>query len=117
MPSEQQSCVDMAEFLAGYDEFGPMSADVHSHVGNCLRCQAELSGFRKLRRSMLGLADVWVAVDPSLEHRILFALDGVDDRADHRLAMATAVTLGGLAAAAGVIVVASRQIRSLRMVV
>jgi len=113
---EQQSCVDAAELLAGYDELDLMPADIHSHVQSCLRCQAELSGFRKLRRSMLGLADAGLAVDPSLEHRILFALDGVDDRADHRLAVATAVTLGGLAAAAGVIVVASRQIRSLRMV-
>jgi len=115
MSFEQRSCSDVADLLAGYDEIDLLPAGMQSHVDMCLRCQAELSGFRRLRRSMLDLAAVGLPVDPTLEHRILFRLDGIDDRSDRRLMKATAVTLGGLAAAAGVLVVASKQIRSLRM--
>jgi len=105
----------VADALAGYDDLDSMPDDVTPHVESCLRCQAELVGFRRLRKSMLDLAEVKVPVDPALQHRIMFALDGVDDRAGRRAMRATAVTLGGLAAAAGVLVVASKQIRSLRM--
>ncbi len=115
MSYDQRVCSDVADVLAGYDELEFLPVGVKPHVESCLRCQAELVGFRRLRKSMLDLADVPVPVDPSLQHRIMFALDGVDHRAERRVIRATAVTLGGLAAAAGVFVVASKQIRSLRM--
>jgi len=105
----------VAGLLAGYDENDSLPAGMKLHLERCLRCQAELAGYRRLRRSMLQLVAVDAPVDSGLEHRILFALDRVDDRSGRRLAKATAVTLGGLAAAAGVFVVASKQIRSLRM--
>lgn len=115
MPFEQRSCAEVTEFLVGYDEIDLCPVGVQSHIDACLRCQAELAGFRRLRRSMLDLAVMPGPVDPALEHRILFGLDAIDDRSEHRLVKATAVTIGGLAAAAGVIAVASKQIRSMRM--
>jgi len=115
MQCEIHDCESVVEVLAGYDEVGVPPGPVRRHLGACLRCQAELSGFRRLRRSMGDLSASPIAVDPSLRHEILFALDRVDDRPGLRLTRATAVAIGGLAAAAGVIVVASRQIRSVRV--
>ncbi len=109
-----QDCRPVTDLLAGYDETEPLPA-VARHIGECLRCQAELSGFRRLRRSLHELGDTPVGVDPSLHHEILFALDRADERSNCRLVKAAAATLGGLVAAAGVIVVASRQIRSARL--
>ncbi len=111
---EIRDCRSVADVLAGHDE-AELPTVVARHVGECLRCQAELSGLRRLRRSLRELADAPVGVDPALHHEILFALDRADERSNRRLVRATAATIGGLAAAAGVIVVASRQIRSIRL--
>lgn len=115
MLSDSHVCADVSEMLAAFDETELLSATARRHTNECLRCQAELAGFRRLRRSMRELLESPPSVDPSIHHEILFGLDHEDERASHRLVRTTAATIGGLAAAAGVIVVASRQIRSSRL--
>jgi hypothetical protein len=62
-----------------------------------------------MRRAMRSLADEPTAVMPELEHRILVALDELDGRTVTRIPAVAAATIGGLAAAAGVIAVAARR--------
>lgn len=65
---------------------------------------------------MRELADPGASVDSTLERDILLTLDEFDGRADRRVPGYAAATLGGLAAAAGVIALATRQRRSGRLV-
>lgn len=118
MPSERliPTCRDLAEDLAAGDDT-LLSADARGHVAECLRCQAELANFRRLRRSMRALADTGVPVDPTLEHEILLALDDLDGRSGLRVPGYAAAAVGGLAAAAGVIALATRGRRGPRLAV
>jgi anti-sigma factor RsiW len=113
-PGAELTCVDLHDELAG-DHEAVLSAPARLHVAQCLRCQAEMANYRRLRRSLRALADSPVAVDPALEHDILLALDDHDDRLSRRVPGYAAATLGGLAAAAGVIVLATRQRRGARL--
>ena len=118
MPSEptvrSSRCDELAEDLAAADD-GVLVGEARVHVAECLRCQAELANYRRLRRSLRGLADVPGPVDPTLQHDILLALDRADERRARRVPARTAATIGGLAAAAGVIALASRQRRIARL--
>lgn len=109
-------CRDLTEDLAAGDDV-VLSADGRTHVAECLRCQAELANFRRLRRSMRALADTPGPVDASLEHDILLALDAVDGRPSLRVPGYAAAAVGGLAAAAGVIALATRGRRGGRLAV
>jgi anti-sigma factor RsiW len=112
-PVVQATCTDLIDALAA-DE-GLLAAPARSHVAQCLRCQAEMAGYRRLRRSMRSLAQSPVPFDPTLEHEILLALDRHDGRLSRRVPGYAAATLGGLAAAAGVIALATRQRRGPRL--
>jgi hypothetical protein len=105
-------CGDLVAVLAADDLLAP-SARIH--VAHCLRCQADLANHRRLRRAMRALADAAVPIDPALEARILVALDEHDARHARRVPGYAAATLGGLAAAAGVIALATRQRRGTRL--
>ncbi|MDW3220720.1 MAG: hypothetical protein R8F63_19115 [Acidimicrobiales bacterium] len=109
-------CLELTEDLAAGDD-AVLSAHARTHVAQCLRCQAELANFRRLRRSMRALADVPVTVDPALEHDILVALDAIDGRPSLRVPGYAAAAVGGLAAAAGVIALATRGRRGGRLAV
>lgn len=113
MPSELH-CHDLADDLAACDE-GVLSAAARTHVERCLRCQAELANYRRLRRSLRSLAVGPVRIDSSLHHEILLAVDRDDDRLARRVPARAAATIGGIAAAAGVIALATRQRRSTRL--
>ncbi len=115
MSPDNYDCGSISDVLAEYGDVELLPVAARRHVKECLRCQAELSGFRRLSRSLRELAGVPVALDPAIRHEILSDLDRFDDHANRRLAKATAATLGGLAAVAGVIVVASRQARATRL--
>lgn len=114
------SCDDVLDALSGVDdEFATgevMDEASRTHVGQCLRCQAEVANHRRLRRVLRSLADSPVPVDPTLEHEILLTLDEFDGRQSRRVPGYAAATLGGLAAAAGVIALATRQRRGARLV-
>jgi len=113
-------CEDLLEELSAIDDRLPqasvLSEPARNHVAQCLRCQAELANYRRLRRAMRGLAASGTPVDPTLEHEILLTLDEYDGRVGRRVPGYAAATIGGLAAAAGVIALATRQRRGARLV-
>lgn len=104
-------CDDLATDLAGADE-SLLAAPARDHVASCLRCQAELAAHRRLRRNLRALAHAPTPLDPRLLHDITIVLDRHDGRAARRVPGYAAATLGGLAAAAGVIAFAARQRRA-----
>ena len=113
-PMERLECQAHADELAGADD-AALTADARAHVQQCLRCQAEIANYRRMRRVMRSLADEPTPVDPGLEHEILSALDGVDGRSSPRVPAVAAATIGGIAAAAGVIALAARRRAVLRL--
>ena len=104
-------CADVAEDLAAGDD-AVLTTVTKAHLAKCLRCQAELAGFRRLQRSMRELAARPVVADHILESEILLALDDVDGRALRRAQSYAAAAVGGLAAATGLLVLATRGRRS-----
>ena len=54
-----------------------VSRRVHNHVTVCLRCQAEMARYRRLRRNLLSLRDQPVEAGPMLAAQILERLDHV----------------------------------------
>ena len=114
MPSDSVQCDDLADELAACDEL-LLSTGGRAHVAECLRCQAELANYRRLRRSMRSLASEPVDVGATLEHEILLSLDRQGERFGRRVPARAAATIGGLAAAAGVIALATRQRRHTRL--
>ncbi len=115
MPSDISAaptdCSEFVEDLAAIDDLTLLGGASRDHVRQCLRCQAEVAHYRRMRRVLRSLAEHPASVDPALEHEILFSLDHEDGRLVHRVPSRTAATLGGLAAAAGVIVLAARHRR------
>ncbi|MEM9463833.1 MAG: hypothetical protein AAGA90_00575 [Actinomycetota bacterium] len=116
MPSETtlDLCDRFADELAGTDD-AVLSADASDHVRQCLRCQAEIANYRRMRRALRTLAETPGADAPELEHRILVALDELDGQSSTRVPAVAAATIGGLAAAAGVIAIAARRRAGLRL--
>ncbi len=112
--SRPAACDAVADDLAAVDEQYVLSPAVGAHVESCLRCQAEVAGYRRLRRTLRSLADHPVIVSPQLEGDILARLDVADGRPAVRVPAAAAATIGSIAAAAGVIVLAARHRRVLR---
>ena len=106
-------CARFADQLAADD--GVLSSDAAAHVAQCLRCQAEIANFKRMRRMMRSLADHDDVEVSGLEHRILVALDAADGTLSARVPAVTAATIGGVAAAAGVIALAIRHRRVVRL--
>ncbi len=119
MPSDltpaNQLCVSVGEQLSASDDISLVVEANAAHMGQCLRCQAEVSSYRRMQRALKSLAAHPVDVHPQLEHQILGALDGVSRVGQRRGSAVAAATLGGLAAAASVIAIASRHRRIVRL--
>ncbi len=109
------ACDAVVDDLAAVDEQYVLSPAASAHVESCLRCQAEVANYRRMRRTLRSLADHPAVTSPQLEDQILDALDGVDGGQPSRVPVAAAATIGGLAAAAGVIAFAARHRRVLRL--
>ena len=105
-------CARFTDELAADD--GVLSGNAAAHVAQCLRCQAEIANYKRMRRVMRSLADHDDVEVSDLEHRILVALDGADGTPSARVPAVTAATIGGVAAAAGVIALAIRHRRVVR---
>ncbi len=92
-----------------------LSTDDAEHVAECLRCQADLARFRRLRRALASLRDLPLPADPEILDQLLEGLDSaVERRERHRIAGRRAVSIVGLAAATaagvgGVLVLATRR--------
>ena len=109
-------CDVLAERLpALVDEPGTLDDAQAHHLGRCLRCQADLAQYRRLRRAMGSMAGELVVVPPGLATELLVGIDDALERqARQRVAGRRAAYLGGLAAATaagvgGVLVLATRR--------
>ncbi len=116
MPSDQLTfdrsvCAGFADGFAAAGESPTLSPAASSHAQQCLRCQAEIVNYRRMRRALRGLATEPTVVDPLFEHEILLALDIADGKGGSRVPAIAAAAIGGLAAAAGVIVAWSARHR------
>ena len=116
MPSEPLSCLDVAEDLTGVADHDLVSPAAGAHVAECLRCQAEVARYRRLARTMRAMAATPPSVPAGLDLDIMVALDLVDEHAARRLPARAAAALGGIAAAAGVIALATRGLNRHRRV-
>lgn len=105
-------CDRVADVLPGLvdgaDRLDPAGRD---HVEHCLRCQADLARYRRLRRELLALRPGTAPVPADLLAELLAGLDIGDGR--HRHVRRRAAYLGGIAAATaagvgGVLVLAAR---------
>ncbi len=119
-PTAGFNCRDLSDELVAADE-SLLSLPTRVHATECLRCQAELAGYRRLRRMMSSLKNAPIELDPTLEREIFALLDEIDDEATRHtpnvLAVAAA-TIGGIAAAtAGVIALTKRQRRFARLAI
>ena len=129
----EKNCRDMAELLPACiddpDALAALGDGVgERHLGTCLRCQADLARYRRLRRTMRAMsADAFGPVrgsnsgsDPELA--LAMAVESVEIALDHaigrrdrlRVAGRRTAFLGGLAAATaagvgGVLVLATRR--------
>jgi len=92
-----------------------LSVEEMDHVAQCLRCQAEMARFRRLRRTLAGLRLRPVPADPGILNGLLEGLDSAAERRErHRIASRRAASIMGLAAATaagvgGVLVLATRR--------
>ena len=121
MPSEKilpanLACRDLVDELVSTDE-SLLSLPTRVHVAECLRCQAELASYRRLRHMMRTLASAPIGLDPTLEHEICGLLDQLDSAGSRRRTARAAAAIGGIAAAAGVIALAKRQRRTPRLAI
>jgi hypothetical protein len=110
------SCRQAADFLpamAAGDEGEPAAA---LHVEHCLRCQAEVSAYRRLFRTLRALGDESVAAPPGALAAVLAALEvAAAEHSSGSSRVLRAAYFGGLtfataaAGAAGVLVWMSRR--------
>jgi hypothetical protein len=82
---------------------GPLA----SHAGECLRCQAEVTRSRRLRRGLAELADARYRAPEEFATSVAVAIDRPATSGNHRIRQGTTVAAaaGALAAAAGTLVV------------
>jgi hypothetical protein len=109
-------CDQLADRLpALLDDPGALDRDEARHVGRCLRCQADLAQYRRLRRALRAIGHQAVPVPAGLGTDVLVGLDDALDRRErHRATGRRAAYLGGLAAATAagvgsVLVLATRR--------
>jgi hypothetical protein len=109
-------CDVLAERLpAVVDDPDALDDDQARHLGRCLRCQADLAQYRRLRRTMGTMVGDLSALPAGVVTDVLADLDeALERRARHRVAGRRAAYIGGLAAATaagvgGVLVLATRR--------
>ncbi|HEY6532209.1 MAG TPA: hypothetical protein VIY72_07890 [Acidimicrobiales bacterium] len=109
-------CEALADRLAGaVDDPRVLEPDQARHVAECLRCQADLAQYRRLRRVMAAMRTERLSVPAELAVEALGRLDeALGRRSRHRRTGRRAACLGGLAAVTaagvgGVVVLASRR--------
>ncbi len=91
---------------------------IERHVATCLRCQADLARYRRLRRTMRGFGDAAVAPGPDVLPSILASLERAGRTSPLAVGSRRTVYVGGVAmatagAAAGVLVWVTRRRLSL----
>jgi hypothetical protein len=115
-------CEDVAGLLPeAVDAETGVHPAVHGHIESCLRCQAELTRYRRMLRALHVLRTRYLATDPGLLAQTLAALSEEGERramrsllSGRRLAYVGAI--GGAVAAAGATTAALVLARSRRRV-
>jgi len=114
--SMTKQCDHLADLMPGLlDDQNLFSPEDAAHVAQCLGCQAEMSRYRRLNRTLQGLRDLAVPAPSGLLEELLAGLDSAAERRErHRIAGRRAASLVGLAAATaagvgGVLVLATRR--------
>lgn len=109
-------CDRMGDRLSAMlDDPTALSVAESDHLGQCLRCQADLARLRRLRRVLVALRHEPVPTDPDLLEVVLDGIESSSERRDrHRVTGRRAASLVGLAAATaagvgGVLVLATRR--------
>jgi hypothetical protein len=109
-------CDRLAELMPDLlDDPGLLAEADSAHIAQCLRCQAEMARFRRLRRILASLRLQQVPAEPDLVDDLLGGLDLAAERRErHRIAGRRAASIVGLAAATaagvgGVLVLATRR--------
>jgi anti-sigma factor RsiW len=107
-------CDRVAELLPAFADGEDVDASARRHVEQCLRCQADIARYRRLRRTLTGLRLEQLTPPVDLLVELRAGLDGAPgghpcQQRDRR----RAAYLGGLAAATaagvgGVLVLAAR---------
>lgn len=94
------------------------SSEIIEHIDTCLRCQAELAGYRKLLRGLHSLRTDVLEPAPGTLAGILANLEAAGERravrsmvTGRRAAYAGGVAMAGMAGAVGVVVFAARRRR------
>jgi hypothetical protein len=116
VPSELRDCLVVADELVAAVDGRPLSPGAGAHLAGCLRCQAQSAQYRRLGRELAAFADEPIDVPPMLEHDIVVALDRYDERLLGRVPPRAAAAIGGIAAAAGVIALATRTVARQRRI-
>lgn len=121
MPSENTlppnlTCGKLIDELVSTDE-AMLSLPTRVHLSECLHCQNEVRSYQRLRLMMRTLASEPTDPAPNLEHAISDLLDKCDNNSARRIQTRAAAALGGIAAAAGVFVLAKRQRRTATLAV
>ena len=107
-------CDELSLELAGAaDDATPLSVDAARHVGQCLRCQAELAQYRKLLRALSSLRGAHVLPEPDLLDVVLDSVSPLApvhriNRRSRRKAVIGAAAAAASVSAAGAIVLASK---------
>ena len=108
-------CDELSLVLAEVAESGVLPLAVGRHVESCLRCQAELAQYRKIRRAMSQLVGEIVQPSDDLLSELLEAVRPPAEvhrlRPGRRRAYIAAAATAATAGAAGAIVLASRLAR------
>jgi hypothetical protein len=109
-------CERIAELLpVMVDDPQVIGSEDRVHVDRCLRCQAELARYRRIRRTMASMRAEPIPVDPSVLAGVLEGLDSATERREHQRTVGRrAASFMGLAAATaagvgGVLVLATRR--------
>lgn len=110
-------CDEVASLLPSLiDGVDTANVDADLHVASCLKCQAELARYRKLKRSLEQLRTRYVEPTPGLLGETLAALTDAAEKGalrsmvtTRRLAYAGAITGTAAAATAAVLIARARR--------
>jgi len=106
-------CEHLADLLPGYDDAGAVDQRARRHVQRCLRCQADLVRYRRMRRLLASLGAETLVPPDDLLVALMLDLDEAAEVGSGSMARRRLAYLGGLAAATaagvgGVLVLAAR---------
>jgi hypothetical protein len=107
MKPRESMCAAVRAQLPSTGASAELPNPLASHAAECLRCQAEVTRSRRIRRSLAELADVRVPAPAGFAAAVEGAIDLPVTPEGHRIRQGTTVAAaaGALAAAAGTLVV------------